>query len=82
MINKRAEKVTISLPPEILEFVDALASRESKSRSAVFADLVNAEREAQIKAHMAKGYREMSDENLQEAEEWLEITSEVVLRDG
>ena len=82
MTIKRANKVTISLSQELLEFVDRLARQDSKSRSAVFADLVRDKRDAEIKAQMAEGYREMSDENLREAEEWLEITSEVILRGG
>ena len=39
------------------------------------------EEKASLEALMAEGYKEMAEENRQEAEDWLKITSEVILRD-
>jgi len=75
-------KITISLSKEILDFADQLAKERSTSRSGVIAELLENEEEARIQALMAEGYREMGEENLREAEEALNLTSEVILRDG
>lgn len=82
MAKERVAKITISLPRALLEFADNLAQERSTSRSEVIAGLLKkAEREL-IEAKMAEGYREMAEENRREAEEWLALTSEVMLRDG
>ena len=75
-------KITISLSKELLHFADQLAKERSTSRSSVIAQLLDKEEEARIQALMAEGYREMGEENLREAEEALNLTSEVILRDG
>ena len=82
MGEHKAAKITISLPKELLDFADHLAIEQSTSRSGVFARLLEKEEEARVQALMAKGYREMGEENRQEAEEALNLTNAVVLRDG
>ncbi len=80
MDDVRVSKVTISLPPSLLKFADLLAREKSTSRSGVIAKLLEKEEEARTEALMAEGYLEMAEENLREAEEALNLTREVVLR--
>ncbi len=80
MIERRVSKVTISLPAPLLDFADRLAKEQSTSRSGVIATLLEKEEEARIQALMEEGYREMAEENLREAEEALNVTREVILR--
>lgn len=81
MTQAKVTKVTISLPPELLEIADRLAGEWSTTRSGVIAQLIDREDQARIKALMIEGYQEMAEENRREAEEWLKITSEVALRE-
>ena len=82
MPEQKVAKVTISLRTDILDFADRLAREHSTTRSGVIAELLRKEEDARIQALMAEGYRYMSDENREEAEDALNLTSEVVLRDG
>ncbi|MBM3948274.1 MAG: CopG family transcriptional regulator [SAR202 cluster bacterium] len=75
-------KVTVSLPRRLLVFADRLAKEHSTSRSGVIAELLEKEEAERLNALMAEGYLEMAEENLREAEEALNLTREVVLRDG
>ena len=82
MVEQKVAKITISLRKELLDVADRLAKERSTTRSGVIAELLDSEEEARIQALMAEGYRTMAEENLREAEEALNLTSEVVLRDG
>lgn len=81
MRGQHVAKVTVSISKELLDFADNMAKEESISRSEVIAKLLKKEEKARIEALMAEGYREMAEENRREAEEWLQITREVILRD-
>ena len=80
--TKKARKITISLPPSLLDVADRLAKERSTTRSGVIAELLKREEKADIEALMAQGYREWGEENRREAEEALGLTGEVALRDG
>ena len=82
MDDVRVTKVTISLAPSLLKFADLLAREKSMTRSGVIAKLLEKEEEARTEALMAEGYREMAEENLREAEEALNLTRDVVLRNS
>ena len=82
MSEQRGAKVTISLPEALLDFADRLAREGSTSRSQVIARLLEKEEATRIQALMAEGYQEVAEENRREAEEALNLTREVVLRDG
>ena len=82
MPERRAAKITISLPKDLLALADRLAEDRGISRSGVIAELLEKEENARIEALMAEGYREMGEENRREAEEALNLTREVALRDG
>jgi len=77
----RTQKVTISLPRELLEFADAVAAEKGASRSGVFADLLAEKQRERLHGLMAEGYREFARENLAQAEEALNITNPVALSD-
>ena len=81
MKEQRVSKITISLPQALLSFADRLAREGSTSRSEVFASLLTKEEEARTQALMAEGYGRLAGENRREAEEALDLTSEVVLSD-
>ena len=73
-------ETTISLPKSLSDYVDRLAGEWGTTRSGVIAKLLQREEEMRVGALMAEGYREMGDENRQEAEEALNLICEVVLR--
>ena len=82
MVEQKFSKITISLPRSLLDLADRLARERSSSRSGVIAELLKKEEEVRIQALMAEGYQQLGEENRLEAEEALNLTSEVVLRDG
>ena len=82
MDERRVRKVTSSLPLDVLEFADDLAKRRSTSRSRVIVEALNNLKREQLRAQMAEGYKELASDNLQEADEAIELASEVVLGDG
>ena len=78
MVDVRVSKVTISLPPPLLEFADLLAREKSTTRSGVIADLLEREEKARTEAYMAEGYREMAEENRCLAEESIPLVAEML----
>ena len=82
MDERKFRKVTISLPLDVLEFADDLAKRRSTSRSGVIVDALNNLKREQLRALMAEGYKELASDNLQEADETIELAGEVVPGDG
>ena len=82
MVQHKASSITISLPQVLLELADRLAEERSMTRSAVIAELLRKEEKAQTQLLMAEGYQQLADENRRESEEALNLTSEVILRDG
>ena len=82
MSDRRVARITISLPKDLADLADRLARERSTSRSGVIARLLENEEEARLQALMAEGYREVGEENRREAEESLNLTREVALRDG
>ena len=75
-------KITISLPEDLLALTDRLAKERATTRSGVIAKLLKREEDARIQELMAEGYKKTGEDNRREAEEALNLTSEVVLRDG
>ena len=80
MDDQRVAKITISLPRSLLAYADRLAEERATSRSGVIAGLLKKEEASGFQALMAEGYQQMAEENLREAEEALNLTSEVMLR--
>ena len=82
MPEQKTGKITISLPQSLLELADRIARERSTTRSGLIADLLRREARAHIQELMAEGYREMGEENRREAEQALNLTTEVMLRNG
>jgi metal-responsive CopG/Arc/MetJ family transcriptional regulator len=80
MASSRVEKITISLPKELLEVADKLAREEETTRSAVIANLLRRAEESRIESLMAEGYREMAEENRRLAAQAFPVVSETILR--
>ena len=80
MSETKVAKITISLPQTLVELADRLAGERATSRSAVIAGLLKDEEETRMRALMAEGYREMREENRDEAKEAISLTREVALR--
>ena len=80
MDDQGVAKITISLPKSLLAYADRLAEERATSRSGVIAGLLKKEEASGFQALMAEGYQQMAEENLREAEEALNLTREVMLR--
>ena len=73
---QKKQKISISLPLELLVFVDSAAKRENLSRSSYLVRLLKekaAEREHKL---MVEGYKAMAEENRKLAEESLAAVME------
>lgn len=79
MKSQPMSKVTISLPSNLVELADRIATERSCTRSAVIADLLEREEEARIETLMAEGYREMAEEDAKFAADSFPLAAEVVL---
>lgn len=82
MEARKAAKITISLPQNLLEWADCLAREQETNRSAVIANLLKKDEEERTRELMAEGYKEMGEENLKDAEESFGLASQVILKDG
>ena len=74
----QAQKVTISLPKEMVLFADKLAKEKKTSRSKAIALCLQEAAKKQFEADMEEGYRMMAEENRKTAEMFLEAQREVV----
>ena len=82
MGQQKVAKITISLPRDLLEYADRLARERATTRSRVIARLLEKEEQAHIPGLMEEGYRQLAEENRGEAEEALNLTSQVMLLNG
>jgi metal-responsive CopG/Arc/MetJ family transcriptional regulator len=73
--------ITVSIPKELVEFLDRLAREWWVDRSGAVAELLEKERASRFELLMAEGYISMAAEDLRNAEEALNLTREVVMRD-
>ena len=78
MRERKIAKVTISIPQQLLSLADRLALERATSRSGLIAELLAKEEEAQIRALMEEGYREMAEEDRRLAEETFGLASEMI----
>ncbi len=72
MENQAKRKVSVTLPDLLLEEVDTLASSLNRSRSEIIAivlkQYLKERKSVELKEHLKKGYLEMSEINLNIAE--------------
>lgn len=72
-----AAKVSISLPLDLLSFVDEAARSQHTSRSGFIARLLREKAEERERELMIEGYQAMAEENRRLAEEHLPAAMEV-----
>ena len=82
MTQPKAGKITISLPPALVDFADRLARERSTTRSGVIAGLLKKEEDAIVLELMEEGYHEMAEENLRLAEEAFPFASQMIRRNS
>jgi len=70
-------KVSISLPSELLSFLDRAAKVGRTSRSGLIARLLRDRAQQEEREQMIEGYRAMAEQNRRLAEEHLPAASEV-----
>ncbi len=70
-------KVSISVPADLLRFVDDAVRRGAGSRSEFIARILRERAEAEERRLMIEGYQEMAEENRRLAEEHLQAAAEV-----
>ncbi|TEU15257.1 MAG: hypothetical protein E3J21_13710 [Anaerolineales bacterium] len=75
-------KITVSLPQELVEFADTVATRMRISRSKVIAEALAAQREYEEARLAAEGYRFYAQEASEFAASSLQAVSEVLGRGG
>jgi metal-responsive CopG/Arc/MetJ family transcriptional regulator len=74
----RTDKITISLPQELISFADEVAKEKKISRSKVFSYCLQEMAERLRVAEMAEGYQAMAKENSQIAKTASEVEHEVI----
>jgi len=76
------QKITVSLPQELVEFTDTVAVTMKTSRSKVIAEAIAAQREREEARLAAEGYRFYAQEASEFAAASLQAVSEVLGHDG
>ena len=79
---EHAVRISVTLPPDLLDLLDRAAEAARTSRSAVVARLLRARMDEEERELMIEGYRAMADENRRLAEEHLPAAAEVVCGNG
>ena len=74
------QKITVSLPQELVEFADAVAATMRSSRSNVIAEALAAQREREEARLAAEGYRFYAQQASEFAAASLQAVSEVLGR--
>ncbi|HBK69847.1 MAG TPA: CopG family transcriptional regulator [Firmicutes bacterium] len=74
-------RITISIPEDLLGFIDSFATERELNRSNAVAELVRKARKRDLEAELERGYKEMAEMNLQEARQAFAVQAEVVLND-
>ncbi len=75
-------KITVSLPEELVEFADTVASAMNISRSKVIAEAIAAQRKSEEAKLAAEGYRFYAQEASEFAAVSLRVFSEALGHDG
>ena len=70
-------RMTVSLTDDVANFVDQLAAERKVSRSQLFAQLIDEERNRLLEKKLAQAYVEMAEEHRQFADMAVGIAAEV-----
>ena len=74
----QVEKVTISLPRNLLLFADEVASERKVSRSKVVSSFLQEFADKRLREQMEEGYKAMAKENQEFANLAMDLASEVL----
>lgn len=74
-------KVTVSLHPSLLAFLDRLARKWKTTRSGALAELLRQAEQKEIEQKMKEGYIALAEANKSETEVFIPAQLEVVARD-
>ena len=74
----QVEKVTISLPRNLILFADEVASERKVSRSKVVSSFLQEFADKRLREQMEEGYKAMAKENQQFATLAMDLASEVL----
>lgn len=77
MVTK-AEKLTISIPHDLVELADEIAREKKVSRSKVVSSCLEELAKKRLQAKMEEGYKKMAEEHLEFAERSLLLANEVI----
>lgn len=72
------EKLTISLPRDLLYMTDEIAAERRISRSKVISQCLEEMAEKRLQLKMAEGYRALAKDNLEFANSTIDLTNEVL----
>ena len=70
------QRISISLPERVREFIEQRAREQGISRSRLIAELVQAEEARLMEQQLAQGYLAMAEEHARFAEDALEVALE------
>ncbi len=74
----RVEKVTVSLPRDLVSLTDKIAKEKRTSRSKIISGCLRELAEKQMRAEMAEGYKTIAQEQKKIADLTFELQSQVV----
>jgi metal-responsive CopG/Arc/MetJ family transcriptional regulator len=77
MVTK-IERLTISLPSDLVQLTDAIAREKNTSRSKVVAECLREMVRNRIEADMIEGYKETAKANLEFAEDSVHLVNEIL----
>jgi metal-responsive CopG/Arc/MetJ family transcriptional regulator len=77
----RSEKLTISIPSDLLSITDQIAKEKKISRSKVVSSCLREMADKRLEAQMIEGYKAMAKANLKFAEDSIHLANEILNRE-
>jgi metal-responsive CopG/Arc/MetJ family transcriptional regulator len=77
-MTTQTEKITISLPRDLIQLADELAKEKRVSRSKVVSSCLRELADKRLHRQMEEGYKAMAEENQRFAEQALNLANEVL----
>ena len=77
-MTAQVEKVTVSVPRDLLAFADMLAKETKTSRSKVFSSCLREYARKRFAEQMAEGYEAMAEENRRFASVAMNLATEIL----
>jgi metal-responsive CopG/Arc/MetJ family transcriptional regulator len=78
----QVERLTISLPRDLIQLTDAIAKEKKISRSKVVSDCLREMAEKRLQAEMVEGYKATAKANLKFAEDSIHLANEILARNN